>query len=156
VGLVLRRPREVWRCASALIARTSQNSAAWRQTQQLDRLLGCNIELEDELDEEVRIPHGAVSCIPHDLPGLAAHRLDGGGSRLFGHALEWGDGDRLVDEPVDVGGERAHSAESDHPSRAEVNHPSRWVPGGHAGSRRRMRAPRVIRRIACLQASRVG
>jgi len=133
VGLVLRRPREVWRCASALIARTSQNSAAWRQTQQLDRLLGCNIELEDELDEEDRIPHGAVSCIPHDLPGLAAHRLDGGGSRLFGHALEWGDGDRLVDEPVDVGGERAYSAESDHPSRAEVNHPSQWGAGRSCG-----------------------
>jgi len=40
------------------------------QTQQLDRLLGWNIELEDELDEEDRIPHGAVSCIPHDPPGV--------------------------------------------------------------------------------------
>src|SRR5665811_1347520 len=71
-------------------------------------------------------PGGRAGCIPHGLPGLAAHRLDGCRSRLFGHALEWGDGDRLVDEPVDAGGERAYSTESDHPSRAEVNHPSQW------------------------------
>ena len=72
-----------------------------------DRLLGHAVETEDELDEEDRVPDGLPGSLPNDLPGLAPQRLDGGRPGLLGHALEWGDRDRLVDEPVHVGRERA-------------------------------------------------
>jgi hypothetical protein len=53
-----------------------------------DRLLGRKIELEDKLDEEDGVPNRSVSCLPHRLAGLPAHRLERTRTSLRGHPLE--------------------------------------------------------------------